>query len=213
MLLGFGAPVSGAWATPDNLASFAKRAEELGYHSLWTFQRLLVDAENAADPVYRSVLDPLVSLGFTAAHTQRIRLGVAVVNLPFVSPAHLAKQSSTLDLLADGWVSRSAADLSKIADSIAIVREAAAKAGRDPEKLRIINRGRVSVTREPLPDEGRHRLSGSFDQIRADTAWLAEQGVTEVFYDLNWDPLVGSPDADPEAATERAAEILEALAP
>src|SRR5918999_274757 len=100
MLLGFGAPVSGAWATPDNLASFAKRADELGYHSLWTFQRLLVDAENAADPVYRSVLDPLVSLGFAAAHTERIRLGVAVVNLPFVSPAYLAKQSSTLDLLS-----------------------------------------------------------------------------------------------------------------
>jgi probable F420-dependent oxidoreductase len=303
MLVGFGAPVSGAWATPDNLARFARRAEELGYHSLWTFHRLLVDADEPGDPVYQSVLDPLVSLGFAAAHTSRIRLGVGVVNLPFVSPAYLAKQASTLDVLsggrfdlglgtgwseleftasdasmerrgaraedylsalrtlwvdevseyhgsfytvprsrmapkpvqspgpqvilggvarsalsragrlANGWMSRSATDLSTIAESIEIVRDAASKAGRDPSTIRIINRGRLSVTPEPLPEPGRRRLSGSYEQIRADTAWLADQGVTEVFYDLNWDPLVGSPDADPRAATERAAEILEALAP
>ena len=35
------------------------------------------------DPVYHSVLDPMVALGFLAGATQRIRLGVAVVNLPW----------------------------------------------------------------------------------------------------------------------------------
>jgi len=56
-------------------------------------------------------------------------------------------------------------------------------------------------------------LSGSFDDIRADTQRLAERGVTEVFYDLNWDPRVGAPDADPAGAAARAEEILEGLAP
>ena len=56
-------------------------------------------------------------------------------------------------------------------------------------------------------------LSGSYDDIRADTEWLSAQGVTEIFYDLNWDPLVGSPDADPLGSAARASEILEALAP
>jgi alkanesulfonate monooxygenase SsuD/methylene tetrahydromethanopterin reductase-like flavin-dependent oxidoreductase (luciferase family) len=42
------------------------------------------------EPVYRSVLDPMVALGYVAARTSRIRLGVAVVNLPFLSPAVLA---------------------------------------------------------------------------------------------------------------------------
>ncbi len=37
--------------------------------------------------------------------------------------------------------------------------------------------------------------------------------MTEVFYDLNWDPLVGSPDVDHAAAVARAGEILAALAP
>jgi hypothetical protein len=60
---------------------------------------------------------------------------------------------------------------------------------------------------------GRVPLSGSFDDIRADTAWLAEQGVTELFYDLNWDPLVGAPDVDPVGAAARAEAIMDGLAP
>jgi hypothetical protein len=56
-------------------------------------------------------------------------------------------------------------------------------------------------------------LSGTPEQVRAGTEWLASQGVTEVFYDLNWDPRIGSPDADPVEAVERAEEILETLAP
>src|ERR1700691_2380685 len=59
MDIGFGAPVSGAWATPQNLASFATAAERAGYHSLWSFQRLLIPAGSSIEPVYRSVLDPL----------------------------------------------------------------------------------------------------------------------------------------------------------
>ncbi len=43
--------------------------------------------------------------------------------------------------------------------------------------------------------------------------WLGERGVTEIFYDLNWDPLIGAPDADPVGAVARAEEILTELAP
>ena len=48
------------------------------------------------------MLDPYAALGFAAAGTSRIRLGVAVVNFPFVSPAVLAKQAATLDVLSGG---------------------------------------------------------------------------------------------------------------
>ena len=297
MLVGFGLPVSGAWAHPDAVHRFAVRAQELGYHSLWTFSRLLVGADQDLDPVYRSVLDPLVTLAFAAAHTTRIRLGVAVVNLPFVAPVYLAKQAATLDVLsggrldlglgvgwspvefaatgasterrgprtveylevlrtlwagetggyrgefytvpagwmlprpvqrpgppillggsapaalrragrlADGWISRSGQDLSRLPEDIATVRSGAAAAGRDPAAVRIVCRGVVRPgARGPL-------LSGSFAQIRLDVQRLAEFGVTELFYDLNWDPLVGSPDADPGTAVRRAEEIALALAP
>lgn len=304
MQIGFGLPVSGAWATPANITRFAVQAERAGYASLWTFQRLLVPAGSGMEPVYRSVLDPVAAMSFTAAVTSQIRLGVAVINAPYVSPGYLAKQAASVDVLsagrldlgiglgwmpeefaltgapmerrgartteylrvlrtlwgeqpaefsgefytvprgtalprpvqpggppvllggtapvalrrvgriADGWVTSSRADLSRIGESIAIVRQAAAEAGRDPAALRIICRG---VVRWGDPargeDGGKVLLSGSAGQIMEDLDWLGEQGVTEVFCDLNWDPEVGSPDADPAAATERAAEILDALAP
>lgn len=304
MKIGFGLPVSGAWATPQNISEFASRAEQAGYASLWTFQRLLLPQGSAMEPVYHSVLDPMTALAYAAALTTRIRLGVAVVNAPYVSPSYLAKQAGTIDLLsggrhdlglglgwmpeefamtggsmerrgartaeyvrvlrtlwgpqpcefsgefytvppgsmlprpvqaggpqillggmapaalrrvgaiADGWVTSSRTDLSRISDLIAIVREAAQASGRDPAALRIIVRG-VVRSGEPVSDGngGRRPLSGSYDQIRGDVARLAEHGVTEVFYDLNWDPQIGAVDADPRAAAERAAGLLDALAP
>ena len=109
MLLGFAVPQAGSWATPERIVATARRAEELGYASLWTFQRLLYPADPARSeqperwaPVYRSVHDPVVTLAFLAAHTSRVRLGVAVLNMPWFSPLLLAKQASTLDAVSGG---------------------------------------------------------------------------------------------------------------
>jgi alkanesulfonate monooxygenase SsuD/methylene tetrahydromethanopterin reductase-like flavin-dependent oxidoreductase (luciferase family) len=107
MFLGFGVPVSGVWATPGNQVRLVRRAETLGYRTAWTFQRLLVPVEPEPDPrsgmeVYRSVLDPVVSLAHLAGRTDRIRLGVAVLNMPFASPVLMAKQLTTLDILSGG---------------------------------------------------------------------------------------------------------------
>ena len=307
MKIGFGAPVAGAWATPGYLAAFSEQAEEAGYASLWTFSRPLVPEGSGMEPVYRSVLDPMVALGFAAARTSRIRLGVATISLPFVSPAYLAKQATTVDVLsggrldlglgigwmpeefaimgasmarrgaraeeylavlrtlwadevsshagefyqvpagrqdprpvqqpgppvllggmsrpameragriAAGWITSSRADLTKISEAGSMIREAAAAAGRDPAAVRIVCRGVVLAGAEGSeakgPDGGRRLLSGSYEQIREDTEWLAGQGVTELFYDLNWDPQVGNPAVAPQAAADRAGEILAELAP
>jgi hypothetical protein len=117
--------------------------------------------------------------------------------------------------LADGWVTSSRTDLSHVGEGIEVIRAAADKAGRDPATIRIICRGVVRAGTPVIVPEGGGRvlLSGSYDDIRGDTEWLSQQGVTEVFYDLNWDPLIGAPAADPVGAAVRAAEILDALAP
>jgi alkanesulfonate monooxygenase SsuD/methylene tetrahydromethanopterin reductase-like flavin-dependent oxidoreductase (luciferase family) len=116
--------------------------------------------------------------------------------------------------IADGWITSSRADLSEIAAAVAMIREAASAAGRDPDAVRIVCRGVVLAGAEVTgPEGGRRLLSGSFAQIREDAAWLGEQGVTELFYDLNWDPQVGSPSSEPQAAAARAEEILGELAP
>jgi hypothetical protein len=43
--LGFGLPTSGEAATAEGIARVAKRAEELEYHSLWSWERLLRPVE------------------------------------------------------------------------------------------------------------------------------------------------------------------------
>lgn len=117
-LLGFGLPVSGSWARPATMLRLARRAEELDYHSLWTFQRLLVPAEgtidpawdernnpavrSADDPSYRSVHDPLLPLAYVAGHTSRIRLGTATICALFTPPAVLATALTTADHLTGG---------------------------------------------------------------------------------------------------------------
>ena len=77
--------------------------------------------------------------------------------------------------------------------------------------MRIVTRGVVRV--RPGGAADRRPLTGSLDEVRTDLAVLAEQGVTEVFLDLNFDSEVGSPDADPDESVRRGLEVLEALAP
>jgi probable F420-dependent oxidoreductase len=105
MQIGFGAPVSGSWATPANQVEIAQRAEALGYHSLWTFSRILYPdwpAEQRLTAPYRSVHDPMVVAAFLAGVTSRVRLGLAVVNLPYYAPLVLAKALTSIDVVSAG---------------------------------------------------------------------------------------------------------------
>lgn len=100
MRLGFALPISGAWATPENIRTIAGDAEAAGFAGAWTFQRWLA-TEDLAN-VYQSVLDPMILLGYAAAVTDRIRLGLAIVNGPFYSPVAIAKQFAAIDVLSHG---------------------------------------------------------------------------------------------------------------
>jgi probable F420-dependent oxidoreductase len=112
MNLGVALPMAGDWATPDNQVRVAQAAEALGYHSLWTFQRLLyaVKPKNDYPPLpgqpwptaFERVLDPIVSLAYVAGATRRVRLGTSVLLMPYYQPIVLAKQLATLDLVSGG---------------------------------------------------------------------------------------------------------------
>ena len=110
--------------------------------------------------------------------------------------------------IADGWVSASTADLSTLREPIGIVRRAAEEAGRDPDALRFICRGVLRVR-----SDERAPLTGSLGEIRNDLDLIAAQGMTETFIDLNFDPEIGSPDADPARSMDLAREVLDVLAP
>lgn len=296
----------------------ARRAEQLGYSSLWTFQRVLSPVAGGLDPsydvahnpgtraaddaAYRAVHDPLLPLAFVAGHTERIGLGTATICAPFTPPALLAQALTTVDhlcggrltvglgigwlpheyaaagvpmtrrgarmeeylrclhalwtqdpvefegefysvprshpgrrpvqtphppvllggaapaalrragRLAQGWISSSRQDLTRITESIDLVREGAREAGRDPAAIRILVRALPDLV-DADPGPRRRPLHGTRAQVLDDLAELKAQGVTEVFVDLNFSPRVSSPDVAADAALAYAEGVLDALAP
>ena len=112
MRLGFNLPQFGPDAGPDGLTAAARRAEELGYDSLWVIERLLYPVEPRAPypatadgslPLpYRRSLDPLAVLAYIAAHTSRVRIGSTIINLPYYNPVLLARHLATVDVLSGG---------------------------------------------------------------------------------------------------------------
>jgi probable F420-dependent oxidoreductase len=111
MRLGFFLPQIGPAASPDALTKVATRAEELGLDSVWVTERLLFPLEPSAPypvadgvipDVYKTSLDPLDTLTFVAGQTNRIALGVSVLNLPWYNPPLLARRLSTIDVLSGG---------------------------------------------------------------------------------------------------------------
>jgi probable F420-dependent oxidoreductase len=312
MQLGFSVPCAGSWATPDNQVLLARRAEELGYASLWAFQRLFFPIEPRNDypsapgqawPVsFQHVVDPIVTLAHLAGATRRIRLGTATLIAVFVPPVVLAKQLAALDVVSGGrldvglslgwsedeyaacgvpfrergarldeylqclralWsddpvefsgrfysvprslfrpkphqrpappilvggyaaatVRRAATlgdgylggnvPLARIVPLVGELRAAAAAAGRDPAAFRIVCRGAVRLFENALPDDDRRPLWGSLEQIRGDVARYRDAGLDQLFFELNFDPAVGVPDADPKESMATALRLLEELAP
>ena len=62
----------------------ARRAEELGYRSLWTFQRLVVPEvpdERSGAPFYQQVQDAVVPLAFLAGQTRNPRTAEGAARL------------------------------------------------------------------------------------------------------------------------------------
>jgi len=77
--------------TGDELGAMAQALEAHGFDSLWLSERI-----SGPTP------DPVLALTFAAARTERIKLGTSVSVLPGRSPALVAKEWATLDVLSDG---------------------------------------------------------------------------------------------------------------
>ena len=73
--------------------SYAGRAEELGYQSLWVQEQII-----GATPA----LEPLTLLSYLAGVTQKIRLGAAVIVLTTRNPVVLAKELGSIDHMSEG---------------------------------------------------------------------------------------------------------------
>jgi probable F420-dependent oxidoreductase len=99
---GFSLP-DGAPITFEALAGWARRAESMGFDSVWLSDHFFYTfARYGGDPSPIASLEPMTSLAGIAAVTERVRLGTLVLGSPFRHPALVAKMATTIDGISGG---------------------------------------------------------------------------------------------------------------
>ena len=93
----------GPESTPALMAECARAAEDAGLESLWITDHIAIPPDNAVGSGGRYV-DPLVTLGWLAGITHRIKLATGVIVLPYRAPLQLARQVAALQELSGARV-------------------------------------------------------------------------------------------------------------
>jgi probable F420-dependent oxidoreductase len=91
-------PQSGRLAMVDT----ALAAESLGFDSAWTTDHLALPDSDAGH--FGHIFEAVSTLGYLAAVTNSIRLGISALVLPQRNPVEVAKQLATLDVLSSGRI-------------------------------------------------------------------------------------------------------------
>ncbi|MDF0682578.1 MAG: TIGR03619 family F420-dependent LLM class oxidoreductase [Candidatus Nitrosocosmicus sp.] len=114
MKVGISLPQAGKQATKENVLLMAQAAESEGFDSVWTFERLLwpinpqtpypATPDGSLPQEYQIMLDPLETLSFLAARTNKISLGTSVLDMLFHNPVILARRLASLDVFSEGRV-------------------------------------------------------------------------------------------------------------
>ncbi|MFZ0657420.1 MAG: LLM class F420-dependent oxidoreductase [Candidatus Binataceae bacterium] len=98
---------------PSSLGAVARKAEELGYESLWIPEHIILPVEYKSPYPYSTsgrmpappetpLHDPMLALAFIAGITTRIRLATGIYVLPIRNPFTTAKAVASLDVLSGG---------------------------------------------------------------------------------------------------------------
>jgi probable F420-dependent oxidoreductase len=116
MEFGFSLPGRGPLAGAETIQKLATKAESLRFSSLFVTDHVVLPASMAHSTYPYSTtgqlpggaaqdyLEPLVTLGWLARVTSRIRLGTSVLVLPYRHPLLVAKMLATVDRLSGGRV-------------------------------------------------------------------------------------------------------------
>ena len=113
MEIGLHVPQVGPFANKENVATFAKAADDAGFDGLWVFDHVVLQKEQESQYPYSAdgklgfpptmdFLEPLTQLAFLAGITTRVRLGTSVLVLPMRQPVLHAKIMATIDFLSNG---------------------------------------------------------------------------------------------------------------
>jgi probable F420-dependent oxidoreductase len=104
--VGVGLPIVGAGAGPGAISAVATGVDQLGFHAVSVFERLLLPAApgwvNHAGLPEHPAYDALETLTWVAAKTERVRLHTAILVPLFQQPVVLARRAATIDHFSDG---------------------------------------------------------------------------------------------------------------
>jgi probable F420-dependent oxidoreductase len=106
-------PINVNMHQPEEMVALARKAEEVGLESIWTFEHVIVPLQYDSRYPYNPTgkmgatpetpfVDPLIALSFLAAHTKNLRLATGVNILPQANPLLLAKQAASIDFVSQG---------------------------------------------------------------------------------------------------------------
>ena len=100
MRVGIHLPQYGKVAGPDAITRAAHHAEDLGFADIWVSDHIVHPAAQSYPSPF--LYDPLVTLTWGAAATNRVGLGTSVLVAPMHNPLELANTLASIDSLSRG---------------------------------------------------------------------------------------------------------------
>lgn len=163
MDLGVVVPTSGIWGDPHLIRDAVQAAEDLGYHTVWFGDHVVVP-DYAAHLSPPNWFEPLSCAFVGAGATSRIRFGVDVLVIPQRHPVWLSQLVASADQLCDGRLTLGA--------GIGFIRGEMAALGPTPyERRGDVTDEHLAVLRLLWEGEGPLSFSGewvSFEAVHAE---------------------------------------------
>ena len=113
MEVGIDVGIYGALATPENVIGLAKFAEERNYNSIWLADHVVFPVEvksrypyspdgSFPAPKTDPILEPIAAMGVLAGVTKNVKIGTAVLVMPYRNPVLLGRMLATYDAFSNG---------------------------------------------------------------------------------------------------------------
>jgi probable F420-dependent oxidoreductase len=114
LTVGLDVGIYGRLATRTHILELAELAETSGLESIWVADHVIFPAAFAAkypysasgafpiDMAQEPLLEPIATMGVLVGATQRVKIGTAVLVMPYRHPVLLGRMLATLDVLSGG---------------------------------------------------------------------------------------------------------------
>ncbi len=107
--------IYGPLATPDTIVGLARHAEATGFESIWVADHIAFPAKFKSEYPYSAkgdfpstldspLMEPVATMGVLVGATNRVRIGSAVLIMPYRNPLLLARMLVTLDQFSGGRI-------------------------------------------------------------------------------------------------------------